>query len=113
VYRWCRRRPLVAGLLVLSTLLALTCIATVIVYEIRLTEALRTQIADEDKQIADQKQHIVQLHVQIGIAAMEEGETFAAVFHFTEGLGLDEGSDREARHPMRLRAAVRRRTRPT
>jgi serine/threonine protein kinase/WD40 repeat protein len=113
VYRWCRRRPLVAGLLVLSTLLALTCIATVIVYEIRLTEALKTQIADEDKQIAEQKQHIVELHVQIGIAAMEEGETFAAVFHFTEALRLDEGGDREGRHRMRIGAALRQSPWPT
>jgi serine/threonine protein kinase/WD40 repeat protein len=107
VYRWCRRRPLVAGLLALSTLLALTCIATVIVYEIRLNAALKTQIAEEDKQIVEQKDHIVQLHVEIGIAALEEGETFAAVFHFTEALRLDEGSEREGRHRLRIGAALR------
>jgi serine/threonine protein kinase/WD40 repeat protein len=112
-YRWCRRRPLVAGLSALSTLLGLTCIATVIVYEIRLNEALKTQIAEEDKEIVEQKQRIVQLHVQIGITAMEEGETFAAVFHFTEALRLDEGSDREHRHRMRIGAALRQCPRPT
>jgi WD40 repeat protein len=112
-YRWCRRRPLIAGLLALSTLLALTCIATVIVYEIRLNEALKTQIAEEDKEIVEQQQRIVQLHVQIGITAMEEGETFAAVFHFTEALRLDEGSDREGRHRMRIGAALRQCPRPT
>jgi serine/threonine protein kinase/WD40 repeat protein len=112
-YRWCRRRPLVAGLLALSTLLALTCIATAIGYEIRLNDALKTRIAEEDKEIVEQKEHIVQLHVQIGISAMEEGDTFAAVFHFTEALRLDEGSDREGRHRMRIGAALRHCPRPT
>jgi WD40 repeat protein len=112
-YRWCRRRPLVAGLLALSTLLALTCIATVISYEIRLNEALKMQIAEEDKEILVQKQHIVQLHVQIGISAIEEGDTFAAVFHFTQALSLDEGSERESRHRMRIGNALRRCPRPT
>jgi serine/threonine protein kinase/WD40 repeat protein len=113
VYRWCRRRPLVAGLLALCALLALTCVATVIVYEILLNEALKAQIAAEDKQLAEQKEHIVQLHARIGVAAMEEGNTFAAVFHFTEALRFDEGSEREGLHRLRIGAALRRCPWPT
>jgi serine/threonine protein kinase/WD40 repeat protein len=107
VYRWCRRRPLVAGLLALCTLLALTCVATVIIYEILLNEALKAQIAAEDKQLAEQKEHIVQLHVRIGVKAMEEGDTFAAVFHFTEALRFDEGSERAGLHRLRIGAVLR------
>jgi serine/threonine protein kinase/WD40 repeat protein len=106
-YRWCHRRPLVASLLALSTLLALTCIATVVVYEIRLNAALMKQVAEEDEQLAEQKQHIVQLRVQIGVTALEEGDTFAAVLHFTEALRLDEGSEREDRHRLRIGTALR------
>jgi serine/threonine protein kinase/WD40 repeat protein len=99
-YRWCRRRPLVAGLLALSTVLALTCIATVITYEVRWNQALQ-------KEVQDEKQQIVQLHVQIGVAAAEADDTFAAILHFTHALKLDEGSDREHQHRTRIATALR------
>jgi serine/threonine protein kinase/WD40 repeat protein len=106
-YRWCRRRPLVAGLLTTSTLLALTCIVTVIVYEFRLAAALEKQVSQEHEEIVEQRRTIVQFHVQIGVTAMEGGDTFAAVFHFTEALRLDEGTDSERRHRTRIGTALR------
>src|SRR5262249_15010813 len=54
MYRWCRRRPLVTGLTALSALLALTCVVTVIVYQIRLNAVLSKEVAKEAGQIAEQ-----------------------------------------------------------
>ncbi|HMF13937.1 MAG TPA: WD40 repeat domain-containing serine/threonine protein kinase, partial [Gemmataceae bacterium] len=99
-YRWCRRRPLVAGLWALSALLAVALIATVIVYEERLNRELQAQVRAE-------KEQIVQLHVQFGISAMEDGESFAAVIHFTEALNLDKGSEREHLHRTRIGTVLR------
>src|SRR5262249_50878757 len=98
-YGWCRRQPLVAGLLALCTLLALTCITTVIAYEIHLNKVLQGEVDDEKRQI-------IQFHVQIGVTAMEEGDTFAAVLHFTEALSLDEGTERERHHRTRIGTAL-------
>jgi WD40 repeat protein len=98
---------MVAGLLALSTLLALACIATVVVYEIRLNAALTRQVTEEEEQIDKQKQDIVQLHLQIGVTAVEGGDTFEAVLHFTEALRLDKGTDRERHHRTRIGTALR------
>ena len=106
-YRWCRRRPLVTGLTALSALLALTCVVTVIVYQIRLNAALTREVSREAGQIAQQSQLISQLHVKIGVTLIEAGDNFAAVFHFTEALKTDEGTEREHLHRTRIGIALR------
>src|SRR5262249_2121142 len=98
-YRWCRRRPLVAGLSAPRTLLALACLITVIAYEVHLA-----QKSQEEVQV--KKQQIVQLHVEIGTTAMEYGDTFAAVLRFAEALAIDEGTDRERLHRTRIGMAL-------
>jgi serine/threonine protein kinase/WD40 repeat protein len=107
VYRWCRRRPVVAGLTALSVFLALAFVGTVIGYEIRLNAVLKKEVAREAGQITEQKQRISELHVQIGIASMEDGDAFTAVFHFTEALKVDEGTERERLHRTRIAMALR------
>ena len=106
-YRWCRRRPLVAGLTALSTILVVAFVVTVIDYEVRLNAVLKQEVAKEAGQISEQKQRIGELHVQIGIRSMEEGDTFTAVFHFTEALKEDEGTEREHLHRTRIAMAMR------
>jgi serine/threonine protein kinase/WD40 repeat protein len=104
-FRWCRRRPLVAGLLLCSVALAVALIATVLVYNARLKEALSA----ERNTTTEQRQEIVQLNVEIGIHAIAEGDSFTALLRFTEALRLDEGiPDREDDDRRRITAILRR-----
>src|SRR5262249_23678254 len=56
-WRWCRRRPLVAGLSALSALLALILVVTVLVYNHNLQEAL----ARAENQVEEERLQIIQL----------------------------------------------------
>jgi len=85
--RWGRRRPLVAGLLMLSALLAVSLVVTILVYNAQLAEAL----ARAESKTETQRQHIVQLDISIGVAALQDGDSFTALLRFTEALRLDEG----------------------
>jgi serine/threonine protein kinase/WD40 repeat protein len=98
--RWCRRQPLVAGLGALSVLLALTCVATVIAYEIHVNQLLSQEVETE-------KQEIIQLDIRIGVRELEEGDTFAAVLHFTDALSLDDKSVGAHNHRTRIGIALR------
>jgi eukaryotic-like serine/threonine-protein kinase len=102
--RWCRRRPLVAGLLALSSLLLVVLVATVLAYNARLEKAL----LKEERKTEEQRRQLVQLNVSIGITRAEDGDTFTAVLRFTEALRLDAGpADRERNHRIRIATALR------
>jgi serine/threonine protein kinase/WD40 repeat protein len=91
-YRWCRRRPLVAALLALCSLLLVALVSVVWVYNARLAERVETE-----------RQQIIQLNIIIGDRALEEGDAFTAVLRFTEALRDDQGY---SEHTYRLRIAV-------
>jgi hypothetical protein len=94
-YRWCRRRPLVAGLLGLIGALAVTFVVTVLNYNARLEAALQQQ-----------QRQIVQLNILIGVTLLDSGDTFAALLRFAEALRLDEGSAGAAEHRRRIAATL-------
>jgi WD40 repeat protein len=103
-YRWCRRRPLVAGLVALCCGLAIAFVVTVVAYDVKLEEALK-QARDKSE---EERQQIVQLNVTIGSAAMEEGDTFTAILRFSEALRQDSGlPERERSHRTRIATALR------
>jgi serine/threonine protein kinase/WD40 repeat protein len=103
-YRWCRRRPLVAGLLGLSGILALAFVITVLVYNSRLNEALaQAEATSENRRL-----QIVRLNINIGVTEWETGDSFTAVLHFTEALRLDQGNpEKERNHRTRIATALR------
>jgi hypothetical protein len=102
--RWCRRRPLVAGLSLLTALLTGGLVITVLVYNAHLTDAL----ALAEKANAVQRQQIIQLNVNIGITALDGGDAFAAVLRFAEALRLDtEDAGRQSSHRNRIAAALK------
>jgi hypothetical protein len=104
-YRWCRRRPLVAGLLALSTTLAVACVVTVVLYEIALAEA---RAREAELKAAAEEQEIVQLDVTIGVLEMDNGDAFAAVLRFAEAVRLDKGDDASRReHRTQVAKALR------
>lgn len=96
--RWCRRHPLVAGLLTLSVALAGTLIGTIVGYELRLRRSLESQVNV-------QLQQIVHLQVQVGTTEAEAGDTLAALLHFTQALQLQDGPGDN--HRVRIAAALR------
>jgi serine/threonine protein kinase/WD40 repeat protein len=97
-WRWCRRRPLVAGLCFLSGLLLMTLVATVLLYEIWLEGAL----AKAEGKNEDQRRQIVQLNINIGLHEVDHGDIFKALLRYTEALRLDEKSPDERAHRIRI-----------
>ncbi len=108
-WRWCRRRPLVAGLSALSALLTLVLLATVLIYNYRLQEAL----ARAENKTEEQRLQIIQLNINIGTTEMEKGDAFTALLRFTEALRLDAGfPDSELEHRRRIGIVLRQCPRP-
>jgi serine/threonine protein kinase/WD40 repeat protein len=108
-YRWCRRRPLVAALLALCALLGFAFVVTVVVYEIQLREAWARaeKKAELEEALAEgERREIIQLHVQMGVAALEADYSFAALFSFTEALRLD-GPAADRNHRTRIGTTLR------
>jgi serine/threonine-protein kinase len=73
LWRWCRRRPLIAGLIALSSLSIVSLIVTVLLYNAHLAK-----ITEE------QRHQIVQLNINMGLMYIEQGDGFMAALHFTE-----------------------------
>jgi WD40 repeat protein/predicted Ser/Thr protein kinase len=96
-YRWCLRRPLVAGLLALSASLAVALAVTLVVYDTLLSA-----------KVSEERRQIVQLNIAIGTREMDDGEAFAAVLRFAEALRQDEDDSERASHRGRVAAALRR-----
>jgi WD40 repeat protein len=96
-YRWCLRRPLVAGLAALSAGLAVALVVTLLLYNARL--------ADEVHEV---RREIVQLNVAIGQEELDEGDAFGAVLHFAEALRRDEDGAHAPAHRRQIAAALRR-----
>jgi WD40 repeat protein len=102
-YRWCRRRPLVAGLLALCTALIVAFVATVTVYDLKLQEAL----ARVQKQANEESDEIVNLNVDIGIMDLDNGDSYAAILRFTDAFRRDRKSlDHERDHRFRIGTAL-------
>jgi serine/threonine protein kinase/WD40 repeat protein len=97
-WRWCRRRPLVAGLCIFSGLLIVTLVATVLLYEVSLEGAL----AKAEGKNEEQRHQIVQLNINIGLYEVDNGDTFKALLRYTEALRLDEDSPDERSHRRRI-----------
>lgn len=97
-YRWCRRRPLVAGLTALSGALAVAVVAVFVVYNARLQQAL-----------ADAEDRVVRLNVVIGTSDSEAGDHFAAALRFAEALRWEHDDPEQARtYRARLLEELRR-----
>jgi WD40 repeat protein len=102
-YRWCRRRPLVAGLMALSSVLAVAFVVTVLILYARLRDTaaqLRDTATQLRKKTEEQHLQIIHLNIEIGILDLEDDDLLAALLRFAEALRqedenhLDEQSDR-------------------
>jgi serine/threonine protein kinase/WD40 repeat protein len=100
-YRWCLRRPLVAGLVALSGILAVAFVITVLILYAR----LRDNAAQLKRKTEEQHDQIIQLNINIGIIYLEEEDAFAALLRFAEALHQEEG-DSEREHNDRMRIAT-------
>jgi WD40 repeat protein len=96
-YRWCRRRPLAAGLLALCGILAISFLVTVLIYQHKLRQANE-----------EQRQQIIQLHIIIGTAELEDEDLLAAMVRFTQALYLEgEGTERAVKLRTRIATILR------
>lgn len=84
--RWCRRRPLVAGLSALSGLLGIALVATLALY----AGTLRAKATRDSAQIG-------QLNYAMGTKDFETGDYHAALLRLVEALRRDIGTSHEAR----------------
>jgi serine/threonine protein kinase len=106
IYRWCLRKPLVAGLLALSTSLAVALVVLVAVYEVRLNAE---QLASAQALAEAERRQIAQLNIAIGIKELDDGDAWLAVLRFAEALRLDEkNEDNAPLHHARIAAALSR-----
>jgi WD40 repeat protein/serine/threonine protein kinase len=102
-YRWCRRRPMMAALLALTTALTLALIATVLFYNAQLQKAL----ADSQHKAETEREQLVQRDVMIGMHALENGDAFTGLLWLTEALRLDENDiQQEEKHRTRIAMAL-------
>jgi hypothetical protein len=102
-YRWCRRRPLVAGLLALVGTLSVAFAITVLMLNARL------RAANEQLKLQSEQEHrqVIELNIQIGLGHLNSGDSFAALLFFTEALRLDEKGAHEADHRRRIATTLR------
>jgi serine/threonine protein kinase len=102
-WRWCRRRPLVAGLSLLSAFLAVVLVVTTLFLNHRLQEALTRA----ENKVEEERLQIIQLDIKIGNTEMEHGDAFTALLRFTEALRLDAGFPGELKHRRRIAQILR------
>jgi WD40 repeat protein/serine/threonine protein kinase len=123
VYRWCRRRPMVAALLAVTAASILALIATALVYNASLQQALakiqqqaereHEQLAEIRKQAEGEREQLVQRDVAMGMRHLENGDAFMALLWFTDALRLDQGDvSQEEKHRIRIATALQRCPRP-
>jgi WD40 repeat protein/serine/threonine protein kinase len=96
MWRWCRRRPVVAALLALSTLLALALLVTAFAYNARLAQAL-----------AQREQQVIELDVTLGMEELNEGNSLTALLWLTEALRQEKDFQRQRLHRTRIGTALR------
>jgi serine/threonine protein kinase len=119
VYRWCRRRPMVAALLAVSASLMLTLFATAFAYNARLQQALakiqqqaergHEQLGEIQQQAETEREQLVQQDVAMGMRHFEDGDAFMALLWFTDALRLDQGEvSQEENHRIRIAMALQR-----
>jgi serine/threonine protein kinase/WD40 repeat protein len=108
VWRWCRRRPLVAGLAASTTLLAVALVGTLVAYLSLLLQHSQQQLASAEQQAAEQGQLAEQERRQLshmdrllGAEELEHHEAYRALLWLTEALGRD-GADPRREYEDRL-----------
>jgi WD40 repeat protein len=122
--RWCRRNPVVAGLLatVALLLLGVAGVATIAAFRIagardearrNAQEALDAKEKEGDERqraeakARESRRRLIQLHVANGTRLLEEGDLFGALPWLTEALALEQGDlSREERHRARIAAVL-------
>jgi eukaryotic-like serine/threonine-protein kinase len=94
-WRWCRRRPAVAGLIALSSGMAVALVVTALVYNFRLEHAL-----------ARAEQQVVRMNVTLGMQDLEEGDSLTALLWLIQALRQDKPLEAR-KHRTRIATALR------
>jgi WD40 repeat protein/serine/threonine protein kinase len=109
-WRWCRRNPGIASLLVtvlvlLATVAVGSTVAAFRIAGLRDDEERQRRRAEENAR--QSHQGLVQLQITRGLQLMDGGDLFSALAWFTRALQLDAGQPAEEMHRIRLTAVLR------
>ena len=115
LWRWCRRRPLVAALAATSSLLAIALIVTILVYQsllLRQTEhklqGVQQQALHSGQLADEERRQLSNLDRALAARELEQGDALAALVWLTEALRLDSGDlEREREDRVRIALALR------
>ncbi|MBX3745556.1 MAG: protein kinase [Verrucomicrobiae bacterium] len=104
LFKWTRRNPRTAGLLLLSCTAAAALIATLVVSHLQVRAANARTTAEAELN----RRSLVRLHVQSGNQRVGDGDPLAALAWFVEALALEGGQPaREDIHRRRIGAILR------
>jgi WD40 repeat protein/tRNA A-37 threonylcarbamoyl transferase component Bud32 len=97
IWRWCHRRPLVAALGLLSTLLAGALLAMIFVYQSMRLQQTEQKLkgaeteAEQKGQVAElERRQLSRIHRAMGLRKLEDGDPFAALLWLVAALRFDE-----------------------
>jgi serine/threonine protein kinase len=115
LWRWCRRRPLVAALTATSSLLAVALVTTVVVYESLLLEQTEHQLQSTQEEAAEQgsvaeeeRGHLTARDHVLASEEEERGDVLAALLWLTDALRRDaDHRDQEQRDRLAIARALR------
>jgi serine/threonine protein kinase len=109
-WRWCRRKPLLAGLLATVTALVflMSCGAAYFGHhqrELRIdADRSREKTAES---LAESRRRLVAMHVANGARLMDEGDLLGSAVWFAEAMAVEEDERRQPAHQLRLSLALR------
>jgi WD40 repeat protein/serine/threonine protein kinase len=110
LWRWCRRNPGIASLIVVVFALLVTVavgstVTAILLASARNDEARERHRAEENAR--QSHQGLVQLQITRGLQLMDGGDLFGALAWFTRALELDVDTPAEEMHRIRLSAVLR------
>jgi WD40 repeat protein/serine/threonine protein kinase len=108
VWRWCRRKPALAGSLAAANLLLLALLIGGPVLTYRINQARKAESAERKRAL----QKLIKSHVATGNTLAEKGDVLSAMPWWLEALQLEPDPARAEMHRIRLSTALRQSPKP-
>jgi WD40 repeat protein/serine/threonine protein kinase len=109
MWRWCRRRPALAGAIGGALLLLLILLIGGPLLTYRINQARKAESAERKRAL----QQLIKSHVATGSSLAEKGDVLSAMPWWLEALRLEPDPARAEMHRLRLSTALRQSPKPT